>query len=151
MCPQLQVPHLAPGMNPPHSDTDDTYDADEEDSGTIRTRRGAQTSVPTAGDPRAAPGPNGEVRGIVSLWSRFSPRTLLSTGLGIASIALYISDSVILPIPPKWHDAFQVTAPSKVGGVKAWRYLLSRVRASRVLPSRVNCNEFAFSGQNGVI
>lgn len=119
MCPQLQVPHLAPGMNPPHSDTDDTYDADEEDSGTIRTRRGAQTSVPTAGDPRAAPGPNGEVRGIVSLWSRFSPRTLLSTGLGIASIALYICDSVILPIPPKWHDAFQVTAPSKVGGVKA--------------------------------
>jgi len=31
------------------------------------------------------------------------------------------------------------------------RYLLSRVRASRVLPSRVDCNEFAFSGQNGVI
>ena len=33
---------------------------------------------------------------------------------------------------------------------KQERYLLSRVRASRVLPSRVDCNEFAFSGQNGV-
>ena len=117
--PTATSAHLAPGMHPPHSDTDDTYDADEEDSVTIRTRRGTRTSVLTAGDPPAAPGPDGELRGIASLWSRFSPRTLSSTGLGIASIALYISDSVILPMPPKWHDAFQVTAPSKVGGVKA--------------------------------